>query len=164
MCIGITVVFLPPSVAISGYLFWYQGQRTVLTSHYNRSYIAEEEFPVQSLKSYALGLATLGGAYYAQSLAFPLIEGGTLSARELKEHAMSTRHRDHFSKNNKQFTVYKEGGPGRYAPPKNLFELAKRVAPPITLRVAASSMAFFCAGAVQTFIALKQKPTIRGIR
>lgn len=107
-----------------------------------------------------IGLATLGGAYYAQSLTFPYIEGGSLAGRELKEHALAARHNDHFTtkkKNDKQlFTVYnkKEGGPGRYMPPKDLFELAKRVAPPITLRIAASSMAFLCAGAVQTYIAL----------
>jgi len=135
----------------------------VLSNHYKRSYIAQHEVPDQSFKSFTLGLAALGGAYYAQSLAFPFIEGGTISGRELKEHAMSTRHTDHFStKNNKQFTVYKEGGPGRYMPPKDLFELAKRVAPPITLRIAASSVAFLCAGAVQTYIALKQQPVIRG--
>ena len=81
-------------------------------------------------------------------------------------------HRDHFqdarksSKNInkiKQFTVYnnnndnskREGIPARYKPPKNMLELAKRVAPPITLRIAASSVAFFCAGCVQTYIALK---------
>lgn len=163
MCIGVTIVCLPPSVAISGYLCWYQGQQIVLSGHYNRSFIAEDEVPNQSFKSYIIGLATLGGAYYAQSLTFPFIEGGTLAGKELKEHAMSsTRHNNHFSKNDKQFTVYKEGGPGKYSPPKNYLELAKRVAPPITLRVAASSMAFFCAGIVQTYIALKQQPPIRG--
>ena len=174
MCIGITLVFLPPSVAISGYLFWYQGSKTVLTQNLHRSYISyEDDFPSQSFTSYALGISTLGGAYYVQSLAFPFIEGGTVAAQELKEHALSTtrhHHRYHFTNknaNNKQFTVYnnKEGGPGRYAPPKNLFELAKRVFPPITLRIAASSLAFFCAGAVQTYVALRQqKPSIRSVR
>lgn len=80
---------------------------------------------------------------------------------------MATRHTDHFAgkttKNNKQFTVYKEGGPGKYLPPKDFFELAKRVAPPISLRIAASSVAFLCAGVVQTYIALRQEqPRIRG--
>ena len=172
MCIGITLVFLPPSVAISGYLFWYQGSKTVLTQNLHRRYISyEDDFPSQSFTSYALGISTLGGAYYLQSLAFPFIEGGTVAAQELKEHALSTtrhhHHRDHFTNknaNNKQFTVYKEGGPGRYAPPKNLFELAKRVFPPITLRIAASSVAFFCAGAVQTYVALRQQPSIRSVR
>ena len=105
-----------------------------------------------------MGFATLGGAYYAQSLIFPWIEGGTTTVTELKEHAMSTRHNDHFSNksSSKQFTVYKEGGRGKYLPPKDWFELARRVAPPITLRVAASSIAFFCAGAVQTYVALGQ--------
>ena len=141
---------LPPSVAISGYLFWYQGQKTVLTRHYNRSYIADSEIPDQSFKSYTIGLAVLGGAYYAQSLTFPYIEGGTLAGRELKEQAMSTtasHNKTNFSKS-KQFT-------GKYMPPKDLLELAKKVAPPIALRVAASSMAFFCAGVVQTYIALE---------
>ena len=76
MCIGVTIVCLPPSVAISGYLCWYQGQKTVLSNHYRRSYIAEDEVPDQSFKSYMIGIATLGGAYYAQSLTFPFIEGG----------------------------------------------------------------------------------------
>ena len=166
MCIGITIVFLPPSVAISGYLCWYQGQKTVLATNLKRSFISEDDFPSQTFTSYTLGLATLGGAYYVQSLAFPFIEGGTVAAQELKEHAMSARHSDHFSKNNKQFSVYnnKEGGPGRYAPPKDMFELARRVFPPITLRIAASSVAFFCAGAVQTYIAIKYQSPARGVR
>jgi len=176
MCIGITIVCLPPSVAISGYLFWYQGQKMILTNHYNRSYIAEDEVPEQSFKSYGIGILSLGSAYYVQSLAFPFIEGGKLAGQELKEHALSTtRHYnnnnnfDNNIKNNKQFTVYNnqnknklEGRQGRYMPPKNLFELVKRVAPPITLRIAASSLAFFFAGSVQTFIALKnQKRKLR---
>ena len=153
---------------------WYQGQKIILSSHYNRSYIAEDEIPTQTLTSYVIGLTTLGGAYYVQSLVFPLIEGGTFVGKELKEHALSMRHRDHFqdarktysknvNNNKKQFTVYnnnnnnikREGIQGRYKPPKNMLELAKRVAPPITLRIAASSVAFFCAGCVQTYTALK---------
>jgi hypothetical protein len=168
MCIGITIVCLPPSVAISGYLFWYQGQKMILTNHYNRSYIAEDEVPEQSFKSYGIGILSLGSAYYVQSLAFPFIEGGKLAGQELKEHALSTtRHYnnnnncDNNIKNNKQFTVYnnqnKNKVEGRYMPPKNLFELVKRVAPPITLRIAASSFAFFFAGSVQTYIALKNQ-------
>ena len=103
-----------------------------------------------------------------QSLAFPFIEGGKLAGQELKEHALSTtRHYNNNNnfdiniKNNKQFTVYNNQNnnklEGRYAPPKNLFELVKRVAPPITLRIAASSLAFFFAGSVQTYIALKNQ-------
>ena len=76
---------------------------------------------------------------------------------------MTTRHNEHFasSKSNQQFTVYKEGGPGKYKAPKDMFELARRVAPPITLRIAASSVAFFFAGAMQTYVALRQQPTKR---
>ena len=174
MCIGVTIVCLPPSVAISGYLFWYQGQKLILSYHYQRSYIAQDEIPNQSFTSYIVGLGTLGGAYYMQSLSFAWIEGGTLVGKELKKHALTMTHKDHFIEDttktksiknnmnsNKQYTTYKnyqrEGIPtqGRFIPPKNMMELAKRVAPPITLRIAASSIAFFCAGCVQTYIALK---------
>lgn len=157
MCIGVTVVCLPPSVLISGYMLWYQGEQLVLSNHYNR-YIMEEDVPDQTKTSFVAGLATLGGTYYALSLVFPFVEGGTRVAQELKEHAVS---RDHFNPTDKGFTVYdniQKGGPGRYAPPKDMLELARRVAPPITLRLAASSVAFFCAGVAQTYIALKQRP------
>lgn len=153
MCIGITILCLPPSVAISGYFCWYSGEKLAIKSYYNKSHVFEEDVPNQTLKSYFVGIAALGGAYYMQSLAFPFIEGGTLAAKELKEHATSLNH-DHFS-NSKHFTVYKEGGAGKYAPPKDIFELTRRVAPPITLRVVASSVAFFCAGVAQTYIALR---------
>jgi len=110
-------------------LFWYQGQKMILKNHYNRSYIAEDEVPNQSFKSYCIGILSLGSAYYIQSLAFPFIEGGKLAGQELKEHALSTtRHYnnnnnfDNNIKNNKQFTVYnnqnknkQEGRQGRFA-------------------------------------------------
>ena len=115
--------------------------------------------PDQTLSSYFVGVASLFGAYYVQSITFPLIEGGSVAARELKEHATSMSH-DHFS-NSTQFTVYKEGGAGKYLPPRDVFELAKRVAPPIILRVAASSVAFFCAGITQTYFALYQTNNLR---
>ena len=146
MCIGITILCLPPSVAISGFFCWYSGEKFVIRNRYDE--------PDQTFSSYCVGFASLGGAYYIQSLAFPVIGGGTLAARELKEHATSINH-NHFS-NSKQFTVYKEGGAGKYLPPKDMFELVRRVAPPITLRIAASSMAFFCAGVAQTYVALRQ--------
>lgn len=154
MCIGITILCLPPSVAISGYFCWYNGEKLVIKNHYQKRHFFADDVPDQTFASYFIGIAALGGAYYLQSLAFPFIEGGTLAARELKEHATTMNH-DHFS-NSKQFTVYKEGGAGKYSPPKDVFELARRVAPPITLRVFASSMAFFCAGVAQTYVALRQ--------
>ena len=146
------LLVISPSVVISGYVCWYQGQHLVLTNHYNQSNIAADEVPDQSFKSYIIGLTALGCAYYAQSLVFPFIEGGTILRRELKEHVSSQR-----------FTVHnKEGGPGRYMPPKDFLELAKKVVPPIALRVGASSIAFFCAGIVQNYVALRQQPLIPG--
>ena len=145
-------VFLPPSVAISGYLLWSQGEHLVLSTHYDRRFITQSDAPDQTIKSYTLGIVSVIGAYYLQSLAFPLIEGGKVKVQELKEHALSRRHSNHFE--SKDFTVYKQGGHGQYKPPKDFLELAKRVAPPIALRVAASSSSFFCAGIIQTYVAL----------
>ena len=125
----------------------------MLTSHLQRSFISEDDLPSQSFTSYTIGLATLGAAYYVQSLAFPIIEGGTAAAKELQ--AISSQQAGNLTKNVQQ------GGPGKYVPPKDMAELARRVLPPITLRLGASSVAFFCAGALQTYVALKQQPSTK---
>ena len=132
--IPILLLGVPPSIATSGYYCWYSGQRLILKNQNNE--------PNQTFASYFAGIASLGGAYYIQSLAFPIIEGGTLAARELNVRVTSSNQ-------------YKEGGAGKYVPPKDMFELVRRVGPPVTLRIVASSLAFFCAGIAQTYVALR---------
>lgn len=85
------------------------------------------EPPPQSAASYFCGVSTLVVTY------------GLLSAVFL-------HHAD-------KSTVIKEKK--GYVPPKNIGEVFQRVGRPVLMRVGAGAVAFFCAGAAQTFVALR---------
>lgn len=83
------------------------------------------EAPPQSAASYATGFATLVGAYGLQSAFFP--------------------HEKETIKTEKKV----------YVPPKSAGEVFQRVGRPVLMRVGAGSIALFCAGAAQTYVALR---------
>lgn len=139
MCVGITIILLSPTVLGAGYAMWYQGEQMVCSNR------RVDEAPPQTWSSYSAGFLALGATYYTQSLAFPLFENSKAS-EELKKHALETSHQP--------MPSYKQVG---YVPPKSLTDLAKRIAPPLLLRLSASSLAFFCAGAIQTYVAIYQR-------
>ena len=171
----ISHVCLPPSVAITGYLFWYQGQQIILSSHYNRSYHCRRWDTKSNINKLRDWFNNTWWCILYPEFGFSIDWRGYICWKGVKitcfeyasQRSFSRYKKNIYSKNvnnnHKQFTVYnnnndnskREGIPARYKPPKNMLELAKRVAPPITLRIAASSVAFFCAGCVQTYIALK---------
>ena len=200
MCVGVTVLLLPPTVLGTGYICWYQGHHFAL-----RRYYYEESFfldyydnpPPDTLSSYSLGILTLGGTYYLQSLLlFPLFEGRgptmpssptpttsssgakttsssatttnpkpLSSMEEFKKHSLTRKHDAKLP----FFNPTKKGGAktkattatsatstkssSLYVPPQSITELVKKIAPAIVLRVCATSIAFYCAGAIQTYVA-----------
>ena len=173
MCVGVTVLLGPPTVLGTGYLCWYAGHRHVLDKYY----IDRDEPPSDSISSYTVGVLTLGSTYYIQSLVmFPLFEGRNSSPSssgssvsetkpmtsmdEFKKHAFARKHT--FPTTTKSSTSSSYSTPTKgsntstsYVPPSSISELAIRIAPAIILRVCATSIAFYCAGVIQTYVAAK---------
>lgn len=137
MCIGITVLTMPPTVAALGYLSWLQGQ-----SHYADSFLHLPSLPPIGWTATSIGITVVPLTYYAQStIIFPLLESSK-DANELKRQALQkTPH--HLTKVSTQAQT-------GYVPPESMTQLAKQVGPPLILRVAATSISFFVAGAIQS--------------
>jgi len=85
------------------------------------------EPPPQSAASFATGLAAFFGTYGVQSALFPHDKPTTTTTAKKMV----------------------------YVPPKSVGEVFQRVGRPILMRVGAGSVAFFCAGAAQTYVALR---------
>jgi hypothetical protein len=84
------------------------------------------EAPPHSAASFASGIVTLIGTYSLQSMLFPQDKATTTIVKENKK---------------------------VYVPPQNIGEAFQRVGRPVLMRVGAASVAFFCAGAAQTYVA-----------
>lgn len=144
MCIGITVLTMPPTVAALGYLSWFQGQ-----SLYS-DYLFENSSPRES-RSFGwvatfTGMASVPLVYHLQATAlFPLVESGSKDAEELQRQALQRRPH-HLPKVSTQAQT-------GYVPPESMMQLVKQVGPPLVLRIAATSFSFFVAGAVQVQVA-----------
>jgi hypothetical protein len=151
------VVLLPPSVACTGYVMWYQGQHFSLSrvTNANNHKNSSSDPPDQSLLSYSAGILTLVGTYYMQSLTFPYLQNSE-AAEELltQQKALESQSRPHVT--TKKISHQSQTG---YMPPQSITELAKRVGPPLMLRIAATSVAFFVAGVVQTYVAIQRNET-----
>jgi hypothetical protein len=213
MCLGVTVLTLPPTVACLGYFSWYQGselcferqrqqQQQLLKSpiNYNNKNSSKllklrtqqpqsqsqskSKSPQQSFVSYSIGAITLIGTYYVQSLIFPYLESS--EARDkLKQHTLlerfhpttTTTTTTHTStcmpattttttatattisayrqsllqqQQNSFVKIVHQSQTG-YRPPESVMEIMYKVTPPLTLRIGATSIAFFCAGFIQTY-------------
>jgi hypothetical protein len=102
---------------------WNNGQQLVFNRH--PSFDDGQSRPNQSILSYASGIGALVGAYGLQSRAICYME-------------------DQTSPSAKQAEPYK--------PPSGFGDMLRRSGKPILLHVGAASMAFFCAGAIQTYV------------
>jgi hypothetical protein len=97
------------------------------------------------------GFAAVPLVYYLQSaLVFPLLESVS-DADELKRQALHQRQ----PRQNVRYLTNKVSTQAQtgYVPPESMTQLAKQVGPPLALRIAATSIAFFCAGAFQVQVA-----------
>jgi len=136
MCIGLTIMIMPPAAAGGGYLMWYSGQQFVL----HRSKLAEAPSP--STISFISGITALVGTYSVQCPIVRSIEGGDVAGEKAKEAIQ------------KEFVPpHKQAQP--FQPPQTLGEVYQRMGRPILARLGAGSIAFFCAGAIQTYVASK---------
>ena len=208
MCLGVTVLTLPPTVACLGYFSWYQGselcfvrqqqqQQLKLINYYNnsnnnskllklpRTQQSQSQPPQQSFVSYSIGTITLIGTYYVQSLLFPYLESS--EAREkLKQHTLLERFHNPATTTTKAtptstyvpattktttttapISAYRQSLLQQqqnsfvkivhqsqitgYQPPESIMEIMYKVTPPLALRIGATSIAFFCAGFIQTY-------------
>jgi len=112
---------------------WYSGQQLVLSK--KQLSLA----PTQSAGSYAAGIVTLAGAYGLQSTLFP-----KLAEKPNKATRASSKSKS-FVPPHKQAQAYQ--------PPQTMGEVFQRMGRPLLMRVGAGSVAFFCAGIVQTIVA-----------
>jgi hypothetical protein len=210
MCLGVTVLTLPPTVACLGYFSWYQGselcfvrqQQLKSINYYNSNsklvklrtqqsqLQSQSEPPQQSFVSYSIGTITLIGTYYVQSLIFPYFESS--EARDkLKQHTLLERfhpatitttpmptttstptktptttstcmpaaatttisayRQSLLQQQQNSFVKIVHQSQTGYQPPESVMEIMYKVTPPLALRIGATSIAFFCAGFIQTY-------------
>ena len=155
------ILVVPPTAAGGGYLSWSAGQRLILlaggktrtrscTSSSPSAYA--DEAPPNTLASNVAGLAALAGTYGAAEYLLGRSErSGTPHTKTTASAAGAGGGGG-------------GGGGGKFVQPKGIGDLLSRVGPPVLMRLGAASFAFFCAGAVQTYVAsrsleqeLKQK-------
>lgn len=131
-------MIVPPSTVLGGYFMWYQGQQCVYQGMRSRQ--LSNPLPRQSFLSYSSGLATLAGTFYVQRPLIDRFEGGQ-EARDKARAAFRT-----------EFTPPHKS-PNPFRPPQTALELYERAGRPMLARLTAGSLAFFCAGAVQAYVA-----------
>lgn len=100
--------------------------------------------PPQSAATYASGVLALVGTYGLQSTVVNYLEqrGDGTSTRSPPPTAAAAQ----------SSSPKKKSQP--FVPPKNMGELFNRAGRPVLIRLGATFVAFFCAGAIQTFAAL----------
>jgi hypothetical protein len=138
MCVGISVIVVPPLTLLGGYACWCAGEQftlhRVVSVSSTRTGTSE---PQHGIVSYGTGLATLYGSYELQ---FPWIQKYEASSSKIRQ-AVS-----------RELTPpHKLSNP--YQPPQTPKELWETLGRSLVSRFAAGSIAFFCAGTVQTFVA-----------
>ena len=155
MCVGVTVLTLPPTVACLGYLSWLQGNtfchERLLPVQARRQ--QQQETESSSFASFSTGMATLVGTYWLISLSFPYLETNE-SRDKLKQHALerSSTQPSKFNSGSSFQRITHQSQTG-YRPPENVMEIVYKVAPPLSLRLGTTAVAFFCAGVAQTYVA-----------
>ena len=158
MCIGLTIMIVPPSVLGVSYVMFTSGQSWVQHRYYSPSSIlrlssssASASVPTGSILSYASGIATAAGLYHVQSTVIARYEPKssimvpTASATTNIPARRTTTAGDSF------IPPHKATQPFR--PPQTVNELYQALGRPFLTRLAAASVSFFCAGAVQAYVA-----------
>lgn len=122
------ILVVPPTVAGGCYISWSTGEALILKRYRVSSP------PPQSAGTYTAGLLTLAGAYSFQSALIHRLEQ---SGADISPTAGNNRGNQNKS----------------YVPPQNFAEVVQ-FSRPMMVRLGAAGVAFFCAGAVQTYISL----------
>lgn len=158
MCIGVAVTLAPPSALVCGWCLWHTGSNLVLNnfnlppppslpySDTPKKYDPDYP-PKQTFITNAAGLITLTGTFLVQDSMIQRWE----AASEL-QHQEAQQFRQGARENMNRFLPHKNPG-GAFQPPQTPQELIERLGRPLLTRLAAASLSFFCAGAVQTYMA-----------
>ena len=155
------ILVVPPTAIGGGYLSWSAGQRLILAAASSSTSPSADEAPPNTLASNVAGLATLAGTYGAAEY----VLGQSESAGGVAQGSTSSSTGSgNISKSGTSGTcstatasVSQKGptaaGGGKFVQPKSMGDLLSRIGPPVLMRLGAASFAFFCAGAVQTYVA-----------
>ena len=126
------------------------------------------EPPPQSIMSYLTGIATLSGSYLvldhcihkwevssSSSPARTVARSNNTQQRtgSSSSSALSSTNNTIIQKDSKYFLPHKASPSQMFRPPQTVKELMERLGPPLLSRLGAASFSFFCAGAVQTYVA-----------
>jgi len=150
------LVAVPTSTGAGGYLLWSTGQEAVLRWHRRLS-----SPPTHSAAAYATGILTVVGTYRLHYPLFRYVDGpsdpvvkdgaGTPSSSSASSSRSATPARPAAPPPPTPKNPVARG----YVPPQNLGELFRYAGPPTLARMGALSLAFFAAGALQTYVALQ---------
>mgnify|MGYP005846170743 CR=1 FL=1 len=162
MCVGVAVTLAPPSAMVCGWCLWHTGENVVLSncrlspppslpyasSDTPSKYDAEHP-PRQTFLTYGVGVAVLTGTFLLQDSAIQRWEAtADLQQQEAQQFKHSAKeHVKHFLPHKNPTQAFQ--------PPQTPQELVERLGRPLLSRLAAASFSFFCAGAVQTYLAAK---------
>ena len=164
------ILVVPPTAIGGGYLSWSAGQKLILATASSSSSTGSrtsstDEAPPNTLASNLAGLAALAGTYGAaeyllgQSESSGGVSQGSGSAGSGTISKSGTSSSTATATGNgatkKGPSVAAGGGGGKFVQPKSVGDLLSRIGPPVLMRLGAASFAFFCAGAVQTYVASK---------
>ena len=137
------ILVVPPTAIGGGYLSWSAGQKLILAADNTSSAQVDDEAPPNTLASNVAGLASLAGTYGAAEYMLGRSEssGGAATATGKGPNVAGSGDGGG------------GGGGGKFVQPKSVGDLLSRIGPPVLMRLGAASFAFFCAGAVQTYVA-----------
>lgn len=152
------ILVVPPTAIGGGYLSWSAGQKLILaTASSTSSSSTDDEAPPNTLASNLAGLAALAGTYGAAEYLLGQSESsggvsqgsGSAGSGTISKSGTSTTTATATGKG----PSVAGGGGGKFVQPKSVGDLLSRIGPPVLMRLGAASFAFFCAGAVQTYVA-----------
>lgn len=160
MCIGLTIMLTPPLVATTCYVCWFGGQSLVLRQRGRRRLDRQQRPPPFSYSSYALGLAVALPVYYMQRPWIRWMEQSRQQGLQTQSAvpANKTGHSIATTSTRSTTTQFRTPPPHkldpavRFQPPQTLAEFWQRMGRPVTARVGALAVSFFCAGAMQAWM------------
>lgn len=153
------ILVVPPTAIGGGYVSWTAGQKLILaTASGGSSSSLPDDAPPNTLASNVAGLAALAGTY---GIAEYFMGQSESSAAGATQGSSSSGSGDISKSGTSSITgtatgkgpSVAGGGGGKFVQPKSVGDLLSRIGPPVLMRLGAASLAFFCAGAVQTYVA-----------
>jgi len=153
----------PPLVATTCYVCWFGGQSLVVRQRGRQRLDRQQhhhQSPPFSYSSYALGLAVALPVYYMQRPWIRWVEQRRQQGPQTQSAvtANKTGHSVAITSSTESTTQFRARPPHkldpavRFQPPQTLAEFWHRMGRPVTARVGALAVSFFCAGAIQAWV------------